>query len=167
MKDNYKKKIIEEILSAMESDEYYQARLKGDNTKSINIDREGLELLRNLYDGKIKRGMRDNPEGYSTWKALSIYKDELAAAIESKDEGLVASAIFDLLWTVCNEHDHSRVFAGGDGEFLFDTEERANTLADLMDLAGLCGKTGYYDPEEDERKGCVDRFTGKWYAGWE
>ena len=112
--------------------------------------------------------MRDYTNGYSVWRTLNMYADELKTAIEEKDDELASSSILNLLWVICNEHSHPRVFAAGDGEFLFDTEEKADAMADIIELAGAdYGKTGYYDPAEDERDDCVDEFTGKWYASFD
>ena len=52
MKDNYRKNIINDCIAAMEADEYYITRLRGDDTKAINIDLEALKLLRDYYAGK-------------------------------------------------------------------------------------------------------------------
>ena len=50
-------------------------------------------------------------------------------------------------------------------EFLVYTEEEADRLADFLEALGFdYARTGYYDPEEDEREGCVDDLTGKWYV---
>lgn len=48
-RDPYKVDILNHILDRMDNDEYYLARLKGDDTKSINIDREAIELLIDFY----------------------------------------------------------------------------------------------------------------------
>ena len=47
--DDYKVKILTEILEAMKQDEYYIYRVKGDNTKAINIDEEAVKLLIEYY----------------------------------------------------------------------------------------------------------------------
>ena len=111
--------------------------------------------------------MRDNANGYSAWRELERLTDDLKNAINNREEEDLGTIILNMFWTICNEHDHPRVFAAGDCEFLFDTEEKAEAMADIIELAGAYGTTGYYDPEEDEREGCVDRFTGKWYASWD
>lgn len=111
--------------------------------------------------------MRDSSNGYNAWKELNWYGKELQQAIEWKDEEYAASSIFKMLWTMCNEHQADGVRCAGDWEFLFDTETEANSFANVMELAGVQSRTGYYDPEEDEREGCVDEFTGKWYASWD
>ena len=50
------------------------------------------------------------------------------------------------------------------GNFLCKTEAQAEGLADWMaNLTGIEINTSYYDPEEDERHGETDRYTG-WYS---
>lgn len=112
--------------------------------------------------------MRDFSDGYSAFDELDKLADNLKKAISERDEEPIGTIILNMLWTVCNEHTHPRVFAAGDCEFLFDTREKANGMADIIELAGAddC-RIGYYDPEEDEMEGCVDDFTGKWYASWD
>ena len=113
--------------------------------------------------------MRDFKNDYSVWRSLRYYTDDLRVAINKKDEEECNIAILNLLCTICNKHDHPRVVCTSEGEFLFNSEEKADALADVFELAlnDSCGHTGYYDPEEDEREGCVDEFTGKWWASWE
>ena len=61
------------------------------------------------------------------------------------------------------------IWSTGD-EILCKTESAADALADMFE--GLYAasnedvlvNTGYYDPEEDERNGEVDRYTGWWYV---
>lgn len=47
--DDYKVKILTEILEAMKQDKYYICRVKGDNTKAINLDEEAVKLLIEYY----------------------------------------------------------------------------------------------------------------------
>ena len=47
--DDYKVKILTKILEAMKQDEYYICRVKGDNTKAINLDEEVVKLLIEYY----------------------------------------------------------------------------------------------------------------------
>lgn len=47
--DDYKVSILTEILNEMKNDEYYLCRLKGDDTKAINIDEEAIKLLIEYY----------------------------------------------------------------------------------------------------------------------
>jgi hypothetical protein len=51
-KDDYKVKTIVEIMEGMFYDEYYKARLKGEDTKAINIDDAALALLQAYYEGQ-------------------------------------------------------------------------------------------------------------------
>ena len=46
--DNYKVKILTEILSKI-NQEYYLCRLKGDDTASINLDEQAIKLLIEYY----------------------------------------------------------------------------------------------------------------------
>lgn len=50
--DAYKADILTEMLSKMEQDEYYLCRLKGDDTKSINLDEEAIKLLIEYYSNE-------------------------------------------------------------------------------------------------------------------
>lgn len=47
--DDYKVDILMEILNEMKNDEYYLCRLKGDDTKAINIDEGAIKLLIEYY----------------------------------------------------------------------------------------------------------------------
>ena len=47
--DAYKVGILTEILNDMKQDEYYLCRLKGDNTKNINLDEEAVKILIEHY----------------------------------------------------------------------------------------------------------------------
>lgn len=47
--DEYKVKVLTEMLDEMKKDEYYLCRLKGDNTKSINLDENAIKLLIEYY----------------------------------------------------------------------------------------------------------------------
>ena len=47
--DDYKVKSLTEILEAMKQDEYYICRVKGDNTKAINLDEKAVKLLIEYY----------------------------------------------------------------------------------------------------------------------
>lgn len=47
--DTYKVNILTEILNNMQQDEYYLCRLKGDDTKSINLDEDAIKILINYY----------------------------------------------------------------------------------------------------------------------
>lgn len=47
--DDYKVKVLEQCLTQMKKDEYYLVRVKGDDTKSINLDEGAVELLIQYY----------------------------------------------------------------------------------------------------------------------
>ena len=47
--DNYKVNVLNEMLDGMKKNEYYLCRLKGDNTKAINLDEEAIKLLIEYY----------------------------------------------------------------------------------------------------------------------
>lgn len=77
-----------------------------------------------------------------------------------------------LLWSalIRSMEEHTDTAKHGywtDGqEFLCKREEQADALADFLeDLSFTEVNTGYYDPKEDERDGCVDEHTGQWYVG--
>lgn len=47
--DEYKVKILKEILEKQKTEEYYLCKLKGDDTASINLDEEAIRVLINYY----------------------------------------------------------------------------------------------------------------------
>lgn len=47
--ENYKVKVLTEMLNGMKKDNYYLCRLKGDNTNSINLDEKAIMLLIEYY----------------------------------------------------------------------------------------------------------------------
>ena len=47
--DNYKVKVLTEMLNGIKQDNYYLCRLKGDNTNSINLDENAIMLLIEYY----------------------------------------------------------------------------------------------------------------------
>lgn len=47
--DDYKVNVLTEMLNGMKQDEYYLCRLKGDDTKSINLDEYAIKLLIEHY----------------------------------------------------------------------------------------------------------------------
>lgn len=53
-----------------------------------------------------------------------------------------------------------------DGEKILSKDQSAlNGIADLIDdvaTYGICC-TGYYDPEEDKRSDCIDKYTGYYW----
>ena len=50
--DSYKVNVLTEMLAGMKQDEYYLCRLKGDDTKSINLDEEAIKLLIEYYSNE-------------------------------------------------------------------------------------------------------------------
>lgn len=51
--DGYRVGVLKQILEGIDRDEYYLARLKGDDTKTINLEKEDIELLIKKYEGKL------------------------------------------------------------------------------------------------------------------
>lgn len=52
-----------------------------------------------------------------------------------------------------------------DGDTILCREDAATELmADILTAAGEDICTGYYAPEEDERDGCTDDYTGWYYV---
>lgn len=99
------------------------------------------------------------------WKDLNHIVAQLKIAVEHKDDEWFADYLIEALWVMVNEHGNKKVFGCGDGEFIVETEAEANAIADLFEAAGLKEvNTGWYDPVEDERDGCVDELTGRWYV---
>jgi hypothetical protein len=47
--DYYKVSILMEMLRGMKQDDYYLCKLKGDDTKSINLDEDAIRLLIEYY----------------------------------------------------------------------------------------------------------------------
>ena len=47
--DEYKVKVLIEMLEGMKRNEYYLCRVKGDDTKSINLEEEAIWLLIEHY----------------------------------------------------------------------------------------------------------------------
>lgn len=52
--DSYKVNILMKILESMKQNKHYLCRLKGDNTKYINIDEEAIKLLIKYYSNKAE-----------------------------------------------------------------------------------------------------------------
>lgn len=67
------------------------------------------------------------------------------------------------------DYSDGEVWSSGD-EILCKTESAAEAISDMIwQLYRAQGEsvtltTGYYDPEEDQRNGQKDRFTGWWYV---
>lgn len=52
-----------------------------------------------------------------------------------------------------------------DGDVIYArTEKKACGVATFLELMGYDVVTGVYEKEEDERDGCVDKYTGWWYV---
>lgn len=47
--DSYKVEVLTDILSGMQRDKFYLCRVKGDDTKAINLDEEAVKLLIAYY----------------------------------------------------------------------------------------------------------------------
>lgn len=47
--DEYKAKILKEILEEMQQEKHYLCRLKGDNTASINLAEDAIKILIEFY----------------------------------------------------------------------------------------------------------------------
>ena len=79
---------------------------------------------------------------------------------------------FALITERLRDYSDEEVWSDGT-EILCRTESAAEAIADLLwQLYNSQGDevtvtTGYYDPEEDERNGERDRYTGWWYVGIE
>ena len=52
-------------------------------------------------------------------------------------------------------------------EFLCDTEERAEALADFLEALGMGPHTGYHDPVSDRRNDEVNNHTGWYYVDFD
>ena len=51
--DDYKVKVLEDMIKEVKSDEYALARLRSDSSATINIDLNALYLLKDYYSGAI------------------------------------------------------------------------------------------------------------------
>lgn len=62
--------------------------------------------------------------------------------------------------------EEARIWSPDGDEILCETEQTAETIADLFDAIYGCPtvNTGYYDPEEDARNGETDQRTGYYYV---
>jgi hypothetical protein len=70
----------------------------------------------------------------------------------------------EILKRLPRELVEGKKFWSNDEEILSKDEVAINYVADLMDTIGYDAVTGYYDPEEDERNGEVDEYTGYYYV---
>lgn len=75
---------------------------------------------------------------------------------------LLYEAMIDALQT-CEDNKHG---FWTDGErILCKSKEQIDTVAKFFEGLGLSNiYTGYYDPEEDEIDGLVDKYTGHYYV---
>lgn len=63
-----------------------------------------------------------------------------------------------------NEENNTHGFWTDGTDILCKTEEEAKSVANFLEDMGFDSiSTGYYDPDEDERNGCVDEKTGCWF----
>lgn len=66
-------------------------------------------------------------------------------------------------------YSEGEVWTSGD-EILCKSESAANAIADILTTLyktqgdEIFVNIGFYDPEEDERNGEVDKYTGWWYV---
>lgn len=70
----------------------------------------------------------------------------------------------EILKRLPREPVDGKKFWANDEEILSKNECAINHVADLLDTIGYDAVTGYYDPEEDERNGEVDEYTGYYYV---
>ena len=70
----------------------------------------------------------------------------------------------EILKRLPQEPVDGKKFWANDDEILSKDEVAINYVADLLDTIGYDAVTGYYDPEEDERNGEVDEYTGYYYV---
>jgi hypothetical protein len=70
----------------------------------------------------------------------------------------------EILKRLPRELVEGKKFWSNDEEILSKDEVAINYVADLLDTIGYDAVTGYYDPEEDERNGEVDEYTGYYYV---
>ena len=83
------------------------------------------------------------------------------------DEAARFEMVSDTMERICALLPRCEHFIWSDGaEILCETEQTAETIADLLDA--MYGEqtvnTGYYDPAEDERNNEVDFRTGFYYV---
>ena len=63
-----------------------------------------------------------------------------------------------------NEADNKHGFWTDGSQILCKTEEAAENVANFLEDLGLTDiTTGHYDPNEDERSGINDEYTGYYY----
>ena len=82
-------------------------------------------------------------------KNFEIAENLFFAMVHAPEDADVMAGVTAKFWT--------------DGEKILSKDGAAiNRIADLLDDVAGYGvtSTGYYDPEEDERTGCTDKYTG-------
>lgn len=63
-----------------------------------------------------------------------------------------------------NEENNAHGFWTDGTDILCKTEEESKSVANFLEDMGFDSvSTGYYDPIDDERNGCVDEKTGCWF----
>lgn len=88
-----------------------------------------------------------------------LYGDAVDALAAYESESVFQRIARGLPKHPCDSHIST------DGTYILcDTEERANSIADLLDAMGWDSVTGYFDPAKDKRMGEEDRYTGWWYV---
>lgn len=76
---------------------------------------------------------------------------------------------FEKITERLRDYSEGDIWTSGD-EILVKTESAADAIADMLETLyktqgeEILVNTGYYDLEEDERNGEVDRYTGWWYV---
>lgn len=101
-------------------------------------------------------------------KALSAHRkvfDELVAKYgDERDKP--SSHVFCEFSRMCWEGPlrNKDVLWSNGSLFLAASAAIADEVANWFDELGFCACTGYYDPEEDVRNGCVDECTGFHYV---
>lgn len=77
--------------------------------------------------------------------------------------------LFDnLIWFLPDAPSDDIKFWADKDMILCRTEILADAIADLIEAVSAAQgvetlvRTSYYDPDEDEREGCVDKYTGWW-----
>lgn len=82
-----------------------------------------------------------------------------------KNKKDIGKIISDIASALPNSPDY-RIWSIDGDEILCETEQIAETLADLFDsmYGGPTVNTGYYDPIDDERYGETDDRTGFYYV---
>ncbi len=76
---------------------------------------------------------------------------------------------FEKIMERLRDYSEGQVWTSGD-EILCKTESAADAIADMLEVLyrtqgdEILVNTGYYDPDEDEKNGEVDRYTGWWYV---